>query len=388
MNESGKKKRYYWLKLNEGFFDQPVIKKLRKIAGGDTYTCIYLKMMLMSVKTEGVLIYEGLEETLEKELALKLDEDETNIKVVISYLFSHHLMSEESKKNRSYLMSEVPKMTGKEGDSAERVRAHRDRKNALALQCNDEGEENGNKPLQCNNDVTKNEEQIALLQCNDDVTRGNFPPLHCNTTVTSDEKNDALLHCNSLVTTCNDDVTRCNDDVTENFKKSEKFNFNQNHDIIDVQEELPLHCNSLVTTCNENVTTEIRDKSYCSSSYLKETTTTTTKYIEPSLKLWLSEKSHDKKNPQGYEFTLLQKINNKEESVMNEYKVWRERHIAQLEKDKLHSYKGSTLLTTLGEKIILGIEKDSDNYKIYFTDGNHAIVDTLDSLSACEKRSS
>ena len=76
MNESVKKKRYYWLKLNEGFFDQPVIKKLRKIAGGDTYTCIYLKMMLMSVKTEGVLIYEGLEETLEKELALKLDEDE------------------------------------------------------------------------------------------------------------------------------------------------------------------------------------------------------------------------------------------------------------------------------------------------------------------------
>jgi predicted phage replisome organizer len=197
VNESVKKKRYYWLKLNEGFFDQPVIKKLRKIAGGDTYTCIYLKMMLMSVKTEGVLIYEGLEETLEKELALKLDEDATNIKVVISYLFSHHLMIEESKKNRSYLMSEVPKMTGKEGDSAERVRAHRERKNALAL------------------------------QCNDDVTRGNFPPLHCNTTVTSDEKNDALLHCNSLVTTCNDDVTRCNDDVTENFKKSEKFHFLQ-----------------------------------------------------------------------------------------------------------------------------------------------------------------
>ena len=186
MNESGKKKRYYWLKLNEGFFDQPVIKKLRKIAGGDTYTCIYLKMMLMSVKTEGVLIYEGLEETLEKELALKLDEDETNIKVVISYLFSHHLMIEESKKNRSYLMSEVPKMTGKEGDSAERVRAHRERKNALALQCND--------------GVTENGEPIRAL--------------HCNMDVTESDENNPLLHCNVDVTACNVIVTACNDEVT------------------------------------------------------------------------------------------------------------------------------------------------------------------------------
>ena len=372
MNESGKKKRYYWLKLNEGFFDQPVIKKLRKIAGGDTYTCIYLKMMLMSVKTEGVLIYEGLEETLEKELALKLDEDETNIKVVISYLFSHHLMIEESKKNRSYLMPDVRKMTGRECDSAKRVREHRERKNGLLLQCN--------------NDVTKNEEQIALLQCNDDVTRGNFPPLHCNTTVTSDEKNDALLHCNSLVTTCNDDVTRCNDDVTENFKKSEKFNFNQNHDIIDVQEELPLHCNSLVTTCNENVTTEIRDKSYCSSSNFKETTTTT--YIPSSFQNWLVEKSKGKDNPQGYEYTLTQKYLNGDENVIKEYKGWWERRILQTQRESLFEYRGKSILTQQGEKVILGIEQDQSGYKIYFEDGGFAVVSSLQSLSFCEKRSS
>jgi hypothetical protein len=36
-------KRYYWLKLQDGFFDSKRIKKLRKLAGGDTYTIIYLK---------------------------------------------------------------------------------------------------------------------------------------------------------------------------------------------------------------------------------------------------------------------------------------------------------------------------------------------------------
>ena len=30
-------KRYYWLKLSEDFFRQKEIKKLRRIAGGDTY---------------------------------------------------------------------------------------------------------------------------------------------------------------------------------------------------------------------------------------------------------------------------------------------------------------------------------------------------------------
>ena len=43
-------KKYYWLKLGDEFFGDKTIKKLRKIAGGDTYTIIYLKMLLLAVK--------------------------------------------------------------------------------------------------------------------------------------------------------------------------------------------------------------------------------------------------------------------------------------------------------------------------------------------------
>ncbi len=46
-------KRYYWLKLPDDFFRQKPIKKLRKIAGGDTYTIIYLKMLLIAMKQDG-----------------------------------------------------------------------------------------------------------------------------------------------------------------------------------------------------------------------------------------------------------------------------------------------------------------------------------------------
>ena len=48
-------KRYYWLKLKADWFSDKRIKKLRSIAGGDTHTIIYLKMMLLSLKDEGKL---------------------------------------------------------------------------------------------------------------------------------------------------------------------------------------------------------------------------------------------------------------------------------------------------------------------------------------------
>ena len=72
-------KRYFWLKLDRHFFNNARIKKLRRLAGGDTYTIIYLKLLLLSIEFNGLLIYEGIEETFEKEMALKLEEDEENV---------------------------------------------------------------------------------------------------------------------------------------------------------------------------------------------------------------------------------------------------------------------------------------------------------------------
>ena len=73
-------KKYYWLRLKDDWFNSKVIKKLRKIAGGDTYTIIYLKMQLLSLKNEGKLYYEGVEDSFEEELALDLDEDIDNVR--------------------------------------------------------------------------------------------------------------------------------------------------------------------------------------------------------------------------------------------------------------------------------------------------------------------
>ncbi len=88
-------KKYYWLKLDRHFFGNARIKKLRRLAGGDTYTIIYLKLLLLSIEFGGVLIYEGIEDTFEKEMALKLEEEDENVLVTINYLKIQGLLVEK-----------------------------------------------------------------------------------------------------------------------------------------------------------------------------------------------------------------------------------------------------------------------------------------------------
>lgn len=124
-------KRYYWLKLMKDFFTNPKIKKLRKLAGGDTFTIIYLKLQLLSLDNEGVLIFQGIENTFEEEMALTIDEDVENVSVTLNYLISQNLMEVLSK--TEYLLTEAQCLIGSESSVTKRVRKHREQK---ALQCN------------------------------------------------------------------------------------------------------------------------------------------------------------------------------------------------------------------------------------------------------------
>lgn len=149
-------KRYYWLKLMADFFNQPRIKKLRKIAGGDTYTIIYLKMQLLSLKTDAILSFEGIENTFAEELALTMDEDPENVKVALKFLESQGMIEQMSE--TEYCLTETDKLIGSESYSAERVRRYRER---IA------SEYDPQKALQCNTNVTKcNADETA---CNEEI---------------------------------------------------------------------------------------------------------------------------------------------------------------------------------------------------------------------------
>lgn len=148
-------KKYYWLKLKNDFFNNRQIKKLRRIAGGDTYTIIYLKLQLLSIDNGGIIEYKGTEKDIFEQLELEIDEDIDNIKITMNFLMANDLL--ECVDNDVFL-NEVPNLIGSECKSAERVRKYRKNKeleNQKALQSNNKTLQCNAPPLQCNTDVTK-----------------------------------------------------------------------------------------------------------------------------------------------------------------------------------------------------------------------------------------
>ena len=122
-------KRYFWLKLHKDFFKRKEIKRLRKIAGGDTYTIIYMEMLLRSIIDDGKLFFDGLEDDFASELALDLDEDEENVKITIQYLLKTGLL--EIRSEEEYYLPDTKDSTGSETSVAIRVRRHREKQKAL-----------------------------------------------------------------------------------------------------------------------------------------------------------------------------------------------------------------------------------------------------------------
>lgn len=144
-------KKYYWLKLKEDFFTQKEIKRLRRLAGGDTYTIIYLKLLLLSLKNEGKIYFDDVGDNFADELSLEIDEETDNIKMTLSYLQQKGLL--ELISQDEMFLNEVKTMIGSESESAERVRNYRRKLKQETLQCNE-------TPLLSNNHVTNSNTEI------------------------------------------------------------------------------------------------------------------------------------------------------------------------------------------------------------------------------------
>lgn len=146
-------KKYFWFKMKEDFFRDKAIKKLRKQAGGDTLTIIYLKMLLLSLRQNGRLLYEGVEDTFAEEIALDIDEDSDNVKMALMWLLKIGLIEEISESE--IFLNRLPESVGKETRQAEIMR--KKRSGFLEFQ------ENGNNVTQNGNNVTTNGNNVTRL---------------------------------------------------------------------------------------------------------------------------------------------------------------------------------------------------------------------------------
>ena len=124
-------RRYYWIQLAQDFFKSKEMKLLRKMPGGDTYTIIYLKLMLISLEDNGKIYFEELAQDLAEEMALLIDEDTEAVRMTLIFLSKKGLLTQHS--NYEFFLEQVPEMVGSETASTRRSRKHREQK---ALHCN------------------------------------------------------------------------------------------------------------------------------------------------------------------------------------------------------------------------------------------------------------
>ena len=125
-------RKLYWLKIESDFFDLKEVKKMRSIPGGDTYVCIYLEMLLRSLKNGGKLLWEGIDDDFPTELALDLREPVEAVKGTCAILKRFGLLTQVSE--QVFLMEKTASMSGRETAAAERMRRLREQKRNLITQ--------------------------------------------------------------------------------------------------------------------------------------------------------------------------------------------------------------------------------------------------------------
>lgn len=145
--EEKQERKKYWLKLDKDFLKSPQIKVIKNMRNGKDYIIFYLSLMLESVETVGHLRFTSLVPYNDEMLSAITD---TNIDIVRSAtkIFCELGMMQIFD-DGTIFMTEVPKITGKECESAERVRRYRLKQ-----------QEEKDKMLQCNANVTKSNAYI------------------------------------------------------------------------------------------------------------------------------------------------------------------------------------------------------------------------------------
>lgn len=123
MAKKQQKKVYFWLKLDQNFFKNLAIKQALRMPGGKDMIIVYQMLMLESLATDGVIYYDGMLPTLEKELAVRLDVKEEDIQMTLAYFKNVGLVQVDDSNNAEML--QVPALIEQETDWARYKREQR-----------------------------------------------------------------------------------------------------------------------------------------------------------------------------------------------------------------------------------------------------------------------
>lgn len=126
MNKQEKQKEpsgskiFWWFKLKSDFFDDDKIKLLEKCPAGEKYIVFLFKLICKSTKTEGLLRFSDKLPYSPQMLADITDTDVNVVRAALSAFDNLELV--EVFEDGTYFIDLVPNNTGKESESAARMR--------------------------------------------------------------------------------------------------------------------------------------------------------------------------------------------------------------------------------------------------------------------------
>lgn len=146
-------KKYYWLKLKETFFDSEEMKILESMENGTIYQNLYLKICLISLKSNGALLFKDM---IPYNLEMIATITRTNIDIVRAGLqVFEKLKLITITDNEVIYMTDIQTLIGKSSTESDRVSKYR-----KTLKGNSNNSTT-NQEESCNNSVEKLQESYA-----------------------------------------------------------------------------------------------------------------------------------------------------------------------------------------------------------------------------------
>lgn len=135
MADKGKKTAVkWWIKLPEHFFGQIQMEKMYLVNDAEkrkAIQLIYIKLLLLTVRYDGILPFQHEFPTLAEEIAFTIKENVDDVSMTLEYLLSNALIQQLD--DDLYYLTEIPSLTETESEGAERKRKQRAREKAQKM---------------------------------------------------------------------------------------------------------------------------------------------------------------------------------------------------------------------------------------------------------------
>lgn len=119
-------KKYYWLKLSLDFFEREEIRVIESMPNGKEYVLFYMKLLLKTANSNGLLILKGIMPYTPEIIAKLTNTDIDIVRSAVKIFLQFGMM--QRLEDKTLYMNEIQSMLGCETEYARKKREYREKK--------------------------------------------------------------------------------------------------------------------------------------------------------------------------------------------------------------------------------------------------------------------